>query len=125
MESSSEGGQVLIRLRDNPDLGREVRAYKRTEKYLKTKSDSTLPESGKRILRDNAEENRERRKLLTTLVAEMLVEASYFVAGQPVKVQGKAPGRDRCFFAFRTIAPGAGPTRRKATSSWEETKTFP
>ena len=44
MESTNENGQILIRLRDNEDLGRELRAYVKTDKYLKTKSDSSLPE---------------------------------------------------------------------------------
>jgi len=92
LESSTEGGQIIIRLKDNADLGRELRSYAKTEKYLKTKSDSTLPDSAKRILRDNAEENRGRREILTTLIGGMLTEASYFVAGGPLKVSGKAPG---------------------------------
>ena len=92
LESTTEGGQVLIRLRDNEDLGRELRAYAKTDKYLRTKSDSGLPEPTKRILRDNAEENRQRRERLAVLVGQMLVEAGYFVAGQPLKQKATAPG---------------------------------
>ena len=44
LESSAEGGQVLIRLRDDENLGRELRAYAKTDKFLKTKSDATLPD---------------------------------------------------------------------------------
>ena len=61
----NESGQVLIRLRDNEDLGRELRTYAKTEKYLQTKNDGSLPEPTKRILRDNAEDNRQRRERLT------------------------------------------------------------
>ena len=68
LDSSLENGQVLIRLVDDESLGRELRTYKKTETYLKTKNDGTLPETTKRILRDAAEENRQRRQRLTTLL---------------------------------------------------------
>lgn len=92
MESMNENGQALIRLRDNEDLGRELRIYAKTAKYLQTKSDSGLPEPTKRIQRDNAEENRQRRERLAILVGQMLVEAGYFVAGQPLEQKATAPG---------------------------------
>lgn len=92
MESTNENGQILIRLRDNDELGRELRAYVKTDKYLKTKSDSGLPDAAKRILRDNAEENRRRRDRLSVLIGQMFVEASYFVAGQPLQQKAAAPG---------------------------------
>jgi len=91
LESAAENGQVIIRLRDNETLGRELRTYAQTAKYLQTKSDSGLPESSKRILRDNAEDNRDRRGILTTLLGEMLVEADYFVAGEKPKKTASAP----------------------------------
>ena len=43
LESSQEGGQVIIRLADDESLGREIRTYLKTEKYLRTKDDGTLP----------------------------------------------------------------------------------
>ena len=92
LESNNEGGQVLIRLQDNERLGRELRTYAQTEKYLKTKSDSGLPDSAKRILRDNADDNRERRTLLTHLLGDMLAEASWFAVGQELKMKATAPG---------------------------------
>ncbi|MFH1241930.1 MAG: BREX system P-loop protein BrxC, partial [Pseudomonadota bacterium] len=91
LESSNEGGQIIIRLRDDGRLDRELRTYAQTDKYLKNKSDSALPESTKRILRDNAEENRGRREILTGLIGEILTEASYFVAGQQLTLKASAP----------------------------------
>ena len=87
LESSNEGGQIIIRLRDNTKLDQDLRTYAQTDKYLKTKSDSGLPESTKRILRDNAEDNRGRREILTNLLGDMLTEASYFVAGQQLTIK--------------------------------------
>ncbi len=56
-----------------------------------TKSDGTLPESVKRIHRDLAEDNRERRERLTRLLADMLAQARYFVAGQSLQITAAAP----------------------------------
>ena len=91
LESSRDGGQVLIRLREDETLGRELRALLRTDKYIRTKDDGTLPPTTKRIHRDLAEENRIRRDRLTRLLGQMLVDASYFVAGQRLEIAAGAP----------------------------------
>ena len=91
LESSAEGGQILIRLGNDESLGRELRTYLQTEKYLSRKNDGTLSESTKRILRDCAEDNRQRRERITTLLGELLTDAEYFVAGQPLKLKASAP----------------------------------
>jgi hypothetical protein len=91
LDSTQDGGHVLIRLDDNEGLGRELRAALKTDKYLRTRSDGTLPESVKRIHRALAEDNRERRERLTRLLATMVSEAKYFVAGQPLPITAAAP----------------------------------
>ena len=91
LESNREDGQVLIRLRDDESLGRELRTLLRTEKYIRTKDDGTLPSTTKRIHRDLADENRIRRDDLIRLLGEMLADASYFVAGQRPEVSASAP----------------------------------
>ena len=91
LESSTEGGHVLIRLGNDESLGRELRTYVQTEKYLSHKNDGTLSESTKRILRDCAEDNRQRRERLTTLLGDMLASAEYFVAGQPLTLEASTP----------------------------------
>ena len=91
LESSREGGQVLIRLQDDESLGRELRTLLRTDKYIRTKDDGTLPPTTKRIHRDLADENRIRRDRLTHQLGEMLADAGYFVAGQRLEVAADAP----------------------------------
>ena len=91
LESAAENGNVLIRLGNDESLGRELRTYLQTEKYLSRKNDGTLSESTIRILRDSAEDNRQRRERLTTLLGEMLAAAEYFVAGQPLKLKASTP----------------------------------
>ena len=109
LESSADGGQILIRLGNDESLGRELRTYLQTEKYLSRKNDGTLTESTKRILHDRARDNRERREKLTVLLGEMLAAAEYFVAGQLLKVKASAPmeppGSERCrYFAQNTFS---------------------
>jgi hypothetical protein len=91
LDSSTEGGYVLARLANDESLGRELRTYKQTEKYLSHKNDGTLSESTRRILRDCAEDNRQRRERLTHLLSDMLIGAEYFVTGQPLKIKGANP----------------------------------
>ena len=91
LDSGQDGGQVLIRVRDDESLGRELRTLLRTDKYIRTKDDGTLPPTTKRIHRDLADENRIRRERLTSLLGEMLAAASYFVAGQRLEVAGSVP----------------------------------
>ena len=88
LESNRDDGQVLIRIRDDEGLERELRTLLRTDKYIRTKDDGTLPPTTKRIHRDLADENRIRRERLTGLLGEMLADASYFVAGQRMEAGG-------------------------------------
>jgi hypothetical protein len=90
-ESGQDGGQVVIKLEDEPSLARELRQYLQTEKYLRAKSDDTLPEPTKRIHRAMAEDNRERRGRLKNLLSNLVSDATYFAAGQRVEISSSAP----------------------------------
>jgi len=91
LESSTEGGQVLVRLGNDERLGRELRAYIQTEKYVRQKNDGTLAESSKRILRDISNDNQERRSRLERLLSEMLPEADWYAAGNGLKLKASTP----------------------------------
>ena len=86
LESSQENGQVLIRIGEDENLEREIRALLRTDKYIQAKDHGTLPSSTVRIHRDLANDNRVRRERLTSTLGDMLAEASYFVAGQRMEI---------------------------------------
>jgi hypothetical protein len=90
LESGTEGGHVIIRLGNDESLGRELRTYIQTEKYIRHKNDGTLPESAKRILRGLSEENQERRARLDNQISEMLAEADYYAAGQKLTLNATA-----------------------------------
>ena len=90
-ESGHDGGQVIIKLEDDPSFARELRQYIQTEKYLRAKSDDTLPETTKRIHRAMADDNRERRERLRHLVGNLMSDAAYFAAGQRVEIKSSSP----------------------------------
>ncbi|HDR14373.1 MAG TPA: BREX system P-loop protein BrxC, partial [Desulfobacteraceae bacterium] len=91
LESKNDGGQIIIRLKDDKNLGEELRIHAQTEKYLRIKNDSSLPDSTKRILRENADDNRERRQRLNLMLGEMLTEADYFADGQGIQIKASTP----------------------------------
>ncbi len=89
--SFEDGGRVLIKLRDEKELGREVRAWIQTKKYIDQKSDAAAAPTLKRILSDRAEENRDRRTRVIGLVSRLLVEGDYYVFGQSRDFKAAAP----------------------------------
>lgn len=91
-QSAMDGGKVLIKLADNIDLGRELRTYVQTEKYIRLKSDAAAPDTLKRILRDRADENRDRRNRLNAILEKFMIEADYYALGQSLQ-QTASPSR--------------------------------
>lgn len=89
--SAEDGGRVLIKLGDDKELGREVRACIQTKKYIDQKSDAAAAPTLKRILADRAEENRDRRSRLVELVARLMVEADTYAIGQSLDIRAAAP----------------------------------
>lgn len=91
LSSSGDNGKAIVRLDDKEALGRELKTYLRTDKYIRTKDDSTSPPTTRRIHKDLAAENQQRRNLLANLLSDMLVEASYFVAGEKLETNASGP----------------------------------
>jgi len=91
LQSTADGGRVLIKLPDRIDLGRELRTYVQTSKYIHLKSDAAAPESLKKILRDRADENRERKARLIKMLEEMIIEGDYYASGQSLEQKSAAP----------------------------------
>ncbi len=90
-DSGAEGGQVVVKLDDDPTLERELRQYIQTDKFLRTKSDDSSPETTKRIHRALAEDNRERRERLKAVLTQLVSDALYFAAGQKVEISSSTP----------------------------------
>lgn len=91
LDSSQDGGQLLIVLHDRESLGRELRALLKTDKYLRTRDDGTLAQQTRRIHRELAEDNRTRREQLVHQLTELLAEARYYAAGQRIEPQATHP----------------------------------
>nr|WP_162670460.1 hypothetical protein [Gemmata massiliana] len=91
LESSGEGGHVIFRLGNDDGLGRELRAYIQTDKYLKQKNDGTLPQSTLRILSERGQDNQHRRERLVKLLGDMLAGAEVYAAGEPLKPKAGKP----------------------------------
>lgn len=91
LSSSGDSGKAIVRLDDRETLGRELKTYLRTDKYIRTKDDSTSPPTTRRIHKDLAGENQQRRNLLASLLSDMLVQASYFVAGEKLEINASGP----------------------------------
>ena len=90
MHTSHQDGCVLICLPDEPNLGRELRTYLQTDSYVKTKQ-GAHPETTKRILRERADDNRDRRKRIQATLDTMLAKARYFASGKRQEINRTDP----------------------------------
>lgn len=88
--SGEEGGQVVIRLDDDPSLARELRQYLQTEKYLRSSVDDTMPEITRQIHKSLANDNTDRRKRLELTLSTLLAEATYFANGQRLTIRSSS-----------------------------------
>lgn len=88
LRSATEGGQLLARLDDDKTLGRELRTYLQTDRYVGRKNDGSASTSTVKILRERQEENRERRQRLVLHLEQLVKEAHYYAAGQPIQPKG-------------------------------------
>ncbi len=91
LASANEGGQILLRLNDDESLGRELRSYLKTEKYIARKNDGSLPKTTLRIIHDSAGDNRDRRERLVNLLSSLLLEATYYAAGNKLPLKAESP----------------------------------
>jgi len=91
LQSTEDNGRVLIKMPERLDFGRELRSYVQTGKYIHLKSDAAAPESLKKILRDRADENRERGARLIKILEEMIVEGDFYAAGQTMEQKAALP----------------------------------
>ena len=89
--SSTDEGKSILLLQDNDKLGRELRAWLQTDKYLRGKDESTTPQSTQRILKELGAENSARRNNLIDQVAELIANAQCFSAGEEISLKSSDP----------------------------------
>ncbi|MCF8005228.1 MAG: BREX system P-loop protein BrxC, partial [Chromatiaceae bacterium] len=90
LNSSAEGGALILKLPDDKTLAREIRTLIQTDKYVGRKNDGTASHTTLRILRERQEENRERRARLLRLLDQHCQEAAIYAAGQPVPTKASS-----------------------------------
>jgi hypothetical protein len=91
LKSGENDGQVIVKLKDDKLLARELREYLQTEKFITRKNDDGLAPRTKAILKDRAEENRTRKGRLITLLSSMFSDAEFYAAGKGVNSKGEKP----------------------------------
>ncbi len=89
MHSADTNGTVLIKLPNDPVLFSDIRTYIQTDKYIKEKNDAAASTSLKQILRDRADENRDRRYRLISKVDDLILAAEFYTLGQSYYGSGK------------------------------------
>ncbi|WP_130470524.1 BREX system P-loop protein BrxC [Candidatus Magnetaquicoccus inordinatus] len=79
--------KVIVRLDDDTTLGRELRLYLQTEKYITRKNDHSASSTTRQILQERANENRQRRDRLKFVIDRLVKEGRYFAAGQKLTLK--------------------------------------
>jgi hypothetical protein len=82
MHSTENYGRIVVKLPDNSNLESESRIYLQTDKYIKTQMDASAPETRKQILRNRADENRQRKTRLIQALENTLMNAEFYALGQ-------------------------------------------
>ena len=91
LTSSQDDGHVLVIMADEEKLSREVQQYIRTERFIRAKHDGTLAPGTVKIVRDLADENRQRRERLIASIGRLQTEAKYYVAGNQIEPKALGP----------------------------------
>lgn len=89
--SSEHYGRTVIKLKDSKELGREVRVWIQTDKYIKQKGTSANTHSFEKILEDRQRENRDRRNRIIMLMEKMVLDADFYAMGQTLSFKAATP----------------------------------
>ncbi|MCK4819708.1 BREX system P-loop protein BrxC, partial [bacterium] len=91
---SMERDELLVSMRPDDRLYRDIILYKRTEKYCRQNMNSTQKETVKTILTTKITQNRQRLSELEARLRNSLCQAKLYVAGRELDVtNGDAQGR--------------------------------
>ena len=82
--TTTERGIVLIPLNENSRFDREFRAFMNTEAFTE-RPQGTQSDARRRIIEDLRQQNRERRKLILTLLENLLIESPVYIGGKQWK----------------------------------------
>jgi len=89
--SSEHYGRAIVKLKDSKELGREVRIWLQTDKYIKQKGTSANTHSFEKILEDRQRENRDRRNRIIALMEKLVLDADFYAMGQTLSFKASTP----------------------------------
>ena len=89
--STDDKGKIVIRLKDDQDLTKELRTYKQTEKFIQMKSDSSGSPTFKSILIERGTENKSRRTRIVQILSDIFPVSDCFVCGNPLTLKSSNP----------------------------------
>jgi len=90
-KSTEDKWKIVFRLSDHHDLTRELRMYKKTEKFISLKYDSSGSPNFKSILEQRGIENRARKARLLLLLADMVPVSDCYVCGNVIGFKSSSP----------------------------------
>ena len=88
--SANQEGNLVVRIDDAPNLASEIRLYLQVAKYIQDKSDAAASDSLRQILRSKADENRERKSRLITMVDNLIENAQYYALGKRLEISASS-----------------------------------
>ena len=91
--SSGKDGNLIVKLDDDPTLTNELRLYLQVKKYIENKSDASASGNLRQILRDRADENRERKTRLIALLDDLISKAEYYALGKKLDIDGQTTSK--------------------------------
>jgi ElaB/YqjD/DUF883 family membrane-anchored ribosome-binding protein len=81
VQRSNDTGRVVIKIADPQGMAAEVRTYLQTRKYVSQKSDGTATPTMTSILKDQGQNNSERRNVIKRQLEQALIDGQTFIRG--------------------------------------------
>ena len=87
LHSANHDSHLVIKMDADKSMTDELRLYLQVNKYIQKKSDAAASTSLKQILRDRADENRERKTRLVDKIENLLINAEYYGLGKKLDIE--------------------------------------
>ena len=91
--SANHDTNLIVKVDADKSMTDEIRLYLQVNKYIQDKSDATASSSLKQILRDRADENRERKNRLIEKVDGLLTNAEFYALGKKLDIDAASTNK--------------------------------
>ena len=101
----SMGNQTHMLMKLSPDhrIVRDARLFIQTEKYIKQTQSTSNKDAVKRILFDQGQQNRDRKREMMETLDEMLAKATVYLNGTEHSVSSTGDGKTKVIYAFQDL----------------------